>query len=101
LLDLRVLEGVALVEDDVSGGDRQPASVRHRVARVDHEVEEDLSELPAVDEDGLQPGLELTDDLDVLADRPVDELERLSNHVVHVRDLGQEDLLAAEREQLV
>ncbi len=65
---------VHLVEDDVVELDREPPSGRHRIARVEHEVEQTVLELMRIDERGPDVGLARVDpDLDVFAEGALEE----------------------------
>src|SRR5439155_5487462 len=99
-LDICMLRGVTRVEDDVGGPDRERAPGRHRVASIDREVEADLPELAAVDDDGLDVAVEARRRHDVVADQTVDEVQRLGDDLVDVALLRPQDLLAAEGEEL-
>jgi len=43
---------VAFVEDDVAGLDRELAAVRHRVARIQRQIEHGRRELTGIDQRG-------------------------------------------------
>jgi hypothetical protein len=98
--EIRLLGRIDLVEHDVRGPDGQCPSLGHRVARVPRQAGEHLFDLTAVDENRRQLGPELADDIDLLADHPADELERLVDDGVEVRDLRPQDLPATESKQL-
>ena len=91
---------VVLVELDVGGLDRQRAASRHGIPRVDREVHDDLFHLSAIGLYGrrVRPGAD--DDLDVLADQPLEHRPHVGHHHVQVEQRRLDDLLAAEGEQL-
>ena len=91
---------VLLVDVHVRRLDRQLASVRHRVARVDDEVHEHLLDLTRVGLHAPERAAEDGDDLDVLADQAAQHLVHLADDVVQLQDPRLEKLLPAEREQL-
>ena len=91
---------VLLVDVHVRGLDRQLASLRHRVARVDDEVHEHLLDLTWVGLHAPEPRFEDGDDLDVLADQAAQHLVHFAEDVVQLKNSGLEKLLPAEREQL-
>ena len=59
--DLEMLHRVALVEGDVPGLDRDRPAVGHRVAGVDHEVDDDLVDLAGIGADVAGGGIQLED----------------------------------------
>ena len=90
-------DGVAVL---VARGDREGASVRHRVARVHCEIDEHLPELARVGVHAHEIRIEVRDDGDALADHPVEQRLRLDHHVVEVDHGAREHLAAAEGQQL-
>src|ERR1044071_9208579 len=77
-----------------------PAVADDRVARVDHEVDDDLLELRAVDQDVGDVVADLGDQLDAIA-------EGAAHHALEAADPGggvdparRDDLAAAEHQQL-
>jgi hypothetical protein len=99
-LDLAVEIERVLVELDVGGREDQPASGRHRVARVHRQVDEYLFDLSGIGLDRPQPGRELRLELDVLAERAAQQAVELGRDVVEVEHHGPHDLVAAEDQQL-
>jgi len=67
--------GVRRLEGDAA------TPVRHGVARVDHEVHEDLPELPGVGSHGREAGAGNDDEVDVLSDQALEH----GLHVGHDR----------------
>ena len=94
--DARVL----LVEVDVGGLDREPAAVRHRVARVGREVEDHALDLRAVRLDRGEAGRQPHADADVVADDPAHHRLHAGDDLVQVEHARVQHLAAAEREQL-
>ena len=88
------------VELDAPGRDRQHAAVRHRVARVDDQVHQQLFDLRLVGDDlqplGREVGLDLDLGLDQAAKHPVEP----PDDRVQVEELGPHDRLARERQEL-
>ena len=80
-------------------GDRQPASVGHRVACVQREVEQRLAQLRPVSCDD-QVGPRLEDELDPLAEERLEEPARLRDDLVDVERLHRERLTTPERDEL-
>ena len=91
---------VLLVEEDVRGDDRDAPAVRHRVARVGREVQDDLLDVGGVDADAAEGPRELELDLDVFADEPREDRLHALDVCREVEDTASSLLLAAEREEL-
>ena len=79
---------------------RQIATARHRVARVDREVEQDLLHLARIHAHRQQIVGQLREHLDVLADQPLEHPAHLQDHAVHARDPGQHHLFTTICQQL-
>src|SRR5450759_141372 len=94
------LEVDGLFRVDISRADREPASARHRVARVHGEVHDDLLELARVNLHPAGVGRKVGQELHVLADEPAEHLLDPGDDLVHVHELRLEDLLAAKGEEL-
>ena len=88
---------IFLVEVDVGGFERQTAALRHRIARVDREVDQDLLGLTAVEPDRRQVRRRGQFEVDVLADQSRQQPLHVREDVVQVDDLRTDDLLAARR----
>jgi hypothetical protein len=78
---------LGLVELDVRCADGERAPASDRVARVHRQVEHDLRELASIGENRTELGIELADELDVFADQPIQECERLLDDPVQVDHL--------------
>jgi hypothetical protein len=90
----------AAVDPDVRRLDGELAAGRHGVARVDRQVDQDLLDLPRVEGDRRQRLAADDPQLDVLADEAQDHLLGAQDDLVEVEDLGGDDLLARERQQV-
>ncbi len=95
-----VAPGVGLVELHVRGLDGEPAALRHRVARVDDQVDDHLLELAGVRLHAVQARRRHHRQLDVLADQPAQHRLHGGHHRVQVEHLGLQHLLAAEGQEL-
>jgi hypothetical protein len=91
---------VSVVERDVRRLDDEPAALRHGVARVRRQVDENLLDLPGVGEDSAPFGTGVEVDSDVLLDDAPQHPEEVLDDVVYVDGPALELLLAAEGEQL-
>src|SRR6185312_448274 len=89
-----------LIEIDVAGLDDQPAALRHGVARVDDQVQDDLLDLSAVGAHEPERLGQIRDELDILGQEPRQHLLEIVGEGAQVEDLGLEHLPAAERQQL-
>ena len=92
--------GVGLVQDDIGRLESQIAALGHRVARVDDQVHDHLLDLPGVGLDAAQIGRRRDGQPDVLADQASQHLLKLHDDRVQIQDLGLEDLLPAEGQEL-
>ena len=84
----------------VAGLERQRAATRHRVARVDREVDQDLLDPGRVVGERPEVGLEAALDDDVLADRRAEEAVEARDQLVQVEDDLGAALPAREDHQL-
>ena len=91
---------IRFVDVDVRGFDRQAAARRHRVARVDRQVEDDLFELAGVGPDARQRRRERRRELDVFANQPPQHVAHVGDQRIQIDDRRLHHLLAAECEQL-
>jgi hypothetical protein len=82
----------------VAGRNRQPSASRHRVAGVDCEVEEHLSDLTRIGCDRMEVRVELERDLDFFADQTSQHRFHLVHAIVEVDDARLQHLAAAEGE---
>ena len=89
-----------LIEIDVGGFDRQAPAARHRVARVEDQVHQDLLQLSGVGADGVEPGRQLRHQFDAFADQPAEHLAHPDDQCVEIDRRRMEHLFAAERQQL-
>jgi len=100
--ELCVVLGRLLVHPDVAAGNLQLPPGRHRVTRIDHEVEQHLLELGGVGLDDARLWLEHRDQLDVLADEATEYAIHSTDDLVDVDGGGRRHFLpAGEDEQLV
>ena len=99
-LDRDVRQRVRGVQFDVGSLDRQPPAGRHRIARVDREVDENLLHRRRIDRHLTQIGRERGDQLDILADQPAQQFLDLRHQRVEVDHLRLQHLPPAERQQL-
>ncbi len=76
--------GVALVQIDVRGLNRQQPAVRHRIARVDSEVQNRALELVLIDIHRPQPGRQDALEFDGFAQGPVKEVGHLADGQIEV-----------------
>jgi len=77
------------------------SAARHRVARVDGEVDQHLLELRAVGVHGRKVERRPQGQLDVLADEPPQQAAERADHRVEIEPRRLQHLLAAEGEQLL
>ena len=92
--------GRVLVQLDVPGLDGNPAAVRHRIAGVHDEVDDDLLELSRVDGHAAEFRGRPEHERDVLTDQPLEHLGHARDHFVEAQHRGGENLLSAERQEL-
>jgi hypothetical protein len=92
---------VRLVYVDVAGLDDQPAASGHGVAGVDGQVDQDLLDMTLVSQDVSQVGGEAGDQLDVLAERPLQQLEDVGDRYVEVQHARLHHLAAGEGQELM
>src|SRR5262249_43613088 len=94
--DAAVLAGVLLVELDDARREAQYAAVRHGVAGVDREIQQDLLDLARISQDEHAVIGEVALDLDVLVERGSQQADDLLDRAVEVD--GDVLVLAAARE---
>ena len=99
--DLALLRRIGVVEVRVAGFDRKLAALRHRVARVDREVQDRAFELVRVAQRGPEPAGGDDFEADGLADGAPEQLLHAGDEPVGVDGLGVERLAAREGEQTV
>jgi len=83
-----VRRGVAFVQLDVGRLHGQATPVGHRIAGVHHEVHQHLVELPGVGPDVTPACSGGHDQLDVLADQPLEHRSEPAENRVEVQDRG-------------
>jgi len=93
--------GIGLVEIDVAGFQRELAAIGHRVARVQREIEDRCRELVRIDQ--RRPGVRRQQrrDLDLLAQRRVQQFCRLQHQRIDVDLARLQRLLARKGEQML
>ncbi len=84
----------------ILGLDAQRPAVRHGVARIDHQIQDDLFELPRVGFYPVQLGIQNKRELDVLLDQAAEHFVQIADGLVDIEDHGLDHLLAAEHQQL-
>ena len=94
-----VCSDIVLVEMAVGGLDGEPAAVRHRVARIDGEIEDRVLELVRIDRRLPQAAGQHGLDRDGLADRAAEQFRHALHQPVDVDRLHLERMLAREGEQ--
>ena len=77
------------------------AAARHRVARVDHQVDESLFHLSRIAHNRRQIGREHRSQRDVGAERPFEQPRQVGDDLVEIEDARIEELFAAEGQQLL
>ncbi|GJD69837.1 hypothetical protein MMMDOFMJ_2775 [Methylobacterium gnaphalii] len=90
-----------LVHPLVGGLDGDAAAIRHRVARVDAEVQQRVLELRGIDHHRPEAGRGHRLEGDLRPDRAADQFLHAGHEPVHVGGLGIERLAAREGEQAV
>jgi hypothetical protein len=80
--------------------DHQGAAVRHRVAGVDRQVDQDLLHTSTVGVDHQPVRRRSGDQGDVRTDRAGEQVMRIGDRRVHVEQLRTDDVLPGERQQL-
>ena len=81
-------------------GDHDAAALGHGVAGVDHQVHHRLLDLPGIDREIPQFGIERRRQRDALADQAAQHRLQVAHDLVQVDDARLQHLLAAEGEQL-
>ena len=72
----------------------------HRVARIDRQIDDDLLELAGVGAHRAEVAAMLDDQLDGLAEQPLEQMRHFGHDVGQLEDLRAQRLLARESEQL-
>jgi hypothetical protein len=99
--DAQVLVGVLAAERGVARLDREPAPLQHRIAGIDREVHDDLTQLAAVGQHRAQDRTGYYRQIDVLADDPPQHTAGVVQQLPHIDERRLEHLLATEREELL
>ena len=99
--DVAVHPGVVFVEKDQAGLDDQLAAVRHGVAGVEGEIEDRGGELIGIDDRRTSLVFEHRFDLDMLAERPLQQFRGIDDQRIDVGFPRFERLLAGERQQML
>ena len=97
---IRVHRAIPFAERDVRRLDRDPPTPRHRVPRIDDQIDDDLLQLAGVGVHERELRIELCHELNVLAQKPPEHLLEIAGERVEVEDVRLQHLTAAEREQL-
>jgi len=82
-----------------TGADGYPASSRHGIPGICHQVHKHLLQLAFVRQDHDLLALQFSDEFYILPDQPGQELSYLLNGFVNVYMVRVEDLLAAEGQE--
>ncbi len=96
--DVRV--GILLIELDIAGFDGELPSARHRVAGIHGQVHDDLLELSRIRQDVSELARQMHCEVDVFTEQAAEHALDPPDDLVHVRDPGLDDLLAAEAQEL-
>ena len=99
--DLAVHAGVVLVEIDVAGLERELAAIGHGVARVEGKVEHRRRELVRIDQGRPCILGQQRRDLDVFAERRVQQFGGLQHQPIDVDFNGLQRLLAGKGQQML
>ena len=94
-----ILLRVARVDEGVAGLDRQPARAGHGVLGIDDEIEDRRLHLARVDLDLPESGAVDDFEIDVLAERPPEEIRHAGDQLIDVGQLGIERLAPREGQQ--
>ena len=100
LADNRMLVVVNAVQFGVGGFDDQLSPIRHGVARVDHEVHDDLFHLAGVSANGAQRLRSSHDQLDVFTNQPREQPSHLTDDIIQIHNVGLQNLQPAEGQKL-
>ena len=99
--DLAVHAGVVFVEIDVAGLQRKLAAIGHGVARIEREVEDRGGELVRIDQRGPCIVGQQRRDLDVLAERRMQQFGGLQHQRIDVDFERLQRLLAGKGQQML
>src|SRR3990172_1892047 len=99
--DIPVFPGDGCVQLGIRGFDGDPPPLRHGIPCIQHQVDDDLLDLPRIRLHSSQPIPRDRHELDVIPDQTAEHLVHVGYDAVQIQDLGLEDLLAAEGDQLL
>ena len=85
----------------VGGFDGEAPALRHRVARVDHEIHDDLPDLVRIGADAPQAGIEPGQELDVVAEQGLEHARHVPDELVQIDRRGGRRRPAASGEDLL
>src|SRR5262249_53223236 len=91
---------IDLVQVDIRSLNGKFAATRHRVARVHHQVHDDLLELGTVCANGAQIRGENSAHSDVFTDQASKHLLKILHECIEIEDLGLQNLSPTESKQL-
>src|SRR5260221_104387 len=91
---------IVFVQRDVPCLDRQPATARHGIGGVDHQVDQNLLELRRIDQNESDRGREVQADVDPFDDQSPQHQLHAAYERIDVHHLRLHDLLSAERQKL-
>ena len=95
----QIVERVVAGEVHIAGADADRAAVRHRIARVDDDIDEGALELRHIDEHRPHPLRQLEHQLDVLARRCGEHIARRDEALAQVGDDRVERLTARKGQE--
>ena len=98
--DVAVSRGTPFGQLDIFRLDGQPPAGRHRVARIDRQIDQRLLDLGRIRTDRAEVPCERGHEVHILADQPPEHLAHLSDQVVQVEDPRLQHLPRAEGEEL-
>src|SRR6516165_7491214 len=91
---------LSFIQFDISSRKSEYSASGHRVARVDCQIQKDLSDFSAICLDLSQPGLEINNQLDVFPDHALQHLPHVLNHSLETQYLGRANPTAAKGQHL-
>jgi hypothetical protein len=91
-----VMARVGIVEIEILGFDGEIAAVGHRLARIYHQVHDDLLDLARIRLHAAALRIEEDTQVHVLADQPPQHLVHLGDNFVEIEHLRLQHLIAAE-----
>ena len=95
------LRGGVFVEFDGGSFQRDAAALRHGFAGVFDEAGEDLFDLDGVYLDGTEGASGMKENVDILRNAAIQQIHGVLDDFVEIEDFGENDLAAAEGEELV